>query len=178
MKLTIINDTKWQTRHLRAIAVRAIRGYYTHRFLTIYFGPATQHVGGCAYIGSSSCIVRIPGPERTNRVRLAKVIAHEAAHCEGVTHRQMKQSYRELTHAGNWEKRFAWADKMPLEQKPAKRKVPPPTGLVLAEKRHAQALKKAEEWKRKKARAAKLEKKWHSKVTYYERRMAAFRSTS
>lgn len=175
VKVIIENSTKWQTRHLRAIAIRAIKGYYTKDQLTIRFVPSQGRHSGCAYLNSWSCTVRLPSPGNyVDNGQLAVIIAHEAAHCMGVDHRDMNRSYLELQWGTGWKERFGWAYDLPLEAV-VKKKKEKPSGLPLAEKRHAYAVTNLGNWERKLKFAQNKVKKYRQKVAYYETRMAALK---
>ena len=109
---------------------------------------------------------------------LAMVIAHELAHLDGIRHREMNQSYRELTNRGNWSEKFSWADDLPLEPKTPPRSKVKPEPLTIASQQLLHAQSKVKEWKRKKKRAETGLRKWRQKVKYYERRQAALRKLS
>jgi len=201
-KVTVVNKTGWRTSDLRPIVVRAVRqvermtGSVKWRVtVTLYPDSSGDSCWGRAHINSGYCWVNVNGalsgirqfgfgkripdvPSDRGKVRLANTIAHEVARCFGLTHDDMRESYRELTWKGQWFEKFKWAVDMPLRRKPVKVKAVKPAGLELAEIRHRHAVTKMAEWVRKEKAAHNRMAGWRKKVKYYERRMAALRKDS
>lgn len=185
MKIT--NRTKWRTEDLRAIARGVLERECTpkeRKKIHLTFVEATRGVSsrgalGRCYLNSwhptivmpktTSRVVRGTGNwKRGNHdpVVLAFVIGHELAHARGKRHDQMRGSRHDWY--GSWSDHYSWAESLPL--RPAEPKARPRKGdeekLVHAAKMLSKAVTRVK-------RARTIEKKWQTKVRYYEKKMAA-----
>lgn len=171
--MKVINNTHWRSDHLRAIISRVVNDELTPEkrarlVVTIdYIRRLQSYSSGCApYFGSRMTVRISKHAEFANKVDFAKVVAHECAHLRGMRHSQMGHPYHAPNHARTPEQRayFAWAEEMPLEQKPKRIKV-----VNIQEVRHATAIQHVTEWERKLKFAQTKLRKWRSKVRYYDR---------
>lgn len=105
-------------------------------------------------------------------VMLAHTIAHEMAHLKGMTHREMR-GFKRYDYSEGWAEYYAWAEAFEIRVRPAKAK-PTASDIVGRKLEHAAAmLAKA---KTRARRASTIEKKWRTKLRYYEKKMAAVRA--
>lgn len=181
--MKIINETKWKTAHLRAFASRVAKDELEPRQrkrIRVKFIPAKYHITGYAWIGGNTAVVRVPAVP--DKIMLAVVIAHELAHCRGMTgERDMRSSVR-YGHNLTREKReaqrqrYAWANELPLEKK-AVRKKRRLTGAEHAEAEAAKCEAAIKRWETKRKRAETALKKYRRKLRYYTKRAAALRAS-
>jgi hypothetical protein len=174
--MKIINKTTLQTRPLKRLILAALRREmfstdYLKR-VSVRIEPRLRH-RGCmgrapsGYPNAPSLGFRlILRPEDTPR-EIASTTVHEAAHNHGTQHRSMPRTYRYANGRDAW----AWADAYPVPVRPPKIKIaarfrPVDSKLAHAQGRLVQAVTRTK-------RAKTIEKKWRSKVKYYERRLAA-----
>jgi len=180
--MKIINKTKWQTKHLRAFVSKVAQDELEpekRKRVIVAFVPARQQRGctGYAYVGGRSCQINVPtksDPAQWKR-SLASTIAHELAHLHGHKgERWMRRSkrYGYTKHTGE---RYAWADAMPLEEKPAQLK-PKATPAEKAEAKRKATEKLIKQWETKEKRAKWFLRKYRKRLRYYERRLAAMPS--
>lgn len=173
--IKITNRTHWQTKHLRAFAVRAANQILddgTKPHLTIEFSynrGGTRHdsCSGRAWIGGSHARVMVPSGS-IDKTDLASVIAHELAHCRGVTHAQMRGAslYRRV---GNWREHYAWAETLPLEKVSAKpKRVVTPVERANAKLNVVRA--RLKQWQTRLKRAQTAIQKYRAQEKYYLRR--------
>lgn len=156
--MKIINKTGYQTRDLRAIAVRVAREELDPdkaKRMTVYFDHRRGtggRISGHAWINGNSIHVKI---DRCAYVRgVAAVIAHEFAHARGLTHDKMRGNRRyHFSDAAAWD----GYETMPLRAKVEKAK-PAPDEKRAAKLKNAQA--KVIEWTRKRDRAERALNKW------------------
>jgi len=113
--MKIVNKTRWCTKHLRNI-IKQVAKEECVSLKGAFFSPNCP--SGFAYYRSvPNVTLKLPAVKYgINKVALAKVIAHELAHCQGVHHRAMLRTSR-YRWGGKWQEIFAWADKLALETK-------------------------------------------------------------
>ena len=176
MKIT--NETKYRTEDFRMIIWRVAKEELDqeqrkHLVVVIRYRRAADGdvYGRCYGRGSTPHIVMYISRRRAtarihlNPMNFAHGIAHELAHCRGMTHEQMRGSKYDWRGPQD---SFAWArgyEIRSVEPKSLKSKSP---DLKLT---HARAMLLAKE--RQTRRLQTLVKKWRQKVAYYERRLAA-----
>ena len=170
MKIQLINKTHYRDDHIRAFLARGIKeersdlckhGARAMKVYVVYTRRATT--SGCAYLNSHWMKVRLP-KQNPDRVSFAHTIFHELAHTRGLTHDRMKCAT--YGYVNGWRERYAWANELPLERKPAKLKVRPAPDAKLE---HCKRMLKAATTREK--RATTLRKKWEAKVRYYTKRI-------
>lgn len=177
--MKIKNKTRWRTDQLRAIIHRVAKNEMVSLAGAVFtivkrhqsnrWSP--NYAGGCAYYRMPPLVtIKMPDPGYgINKAELAKVIAHELAHCQGVRHNGMPKngSYR---WGGDWKTLYAWADAMPLEAAPEPIKIIPTKQEVIEKKRkHAEG--KMEIWHHKMGIAKSRFRKWERKMVYYNRQL-------
>lgn len=167
MKFKLINKTKFPTRQLRAFVVRAypiavgcagVR--LTDQFermvprirLTLARSNRRGHgrSTGHAYYNSGRAHVGVA--DQPNKRDFARVLAHEFGHCLGLRHDAM--SGGPLWGIGMTEEQsvrvYGWADALPLEHKPPKRK---PAGDERRALKLAGIASRLKSWQSKRKRA-------------------------
>lgn len=191
-RIEIKNETDWDTRHLRAFAVRAAAMVFAEKekrgkTLHVHFKSARlsdlrraiESFHGCSGVANlygTWCEIRIP-VENINKVDLAHVLAHEFGHNKGLTHQDMAGSPiyggRGVVRGGESQQRlFAWANTLPLAKKtkPVKTPIAP---ADLASKKLAQVQARIKGWERRAKRAATALKKYRKQEKYYAARSIA-----
>lgn len=182
--MRIDNRTHWRTDDIRAIVTRAIADELepARRALlvvAIRYGQKGKWTSGCAYYNKNWMQINV-GSDEVDSIDLAHTACHEAAHCRGVTHAQMRGAalYRRV---GNWREIHGWAADMPIRKvEVAKRGKVAPEGRAEAGRAHAAKLlaqheTKIAEHERILKRERGLVTKWRRKVRYYEKRIATIR---
>jgi hypothetical protein len=108
---------------------------------------------------------------QVDKIALAKTIAHELAHCQGVHHGKAMKNPR-YGWAKGWKEVWAWAEDLPLTMNadPVKEK---PKGADLALKKMEHCQKQVDVWKRKLKLAQTKVRTWNRKLRYHELRAAA-----
>lgn len=123
-KYIIKNETKYRTQDLRRMVVATFKQHVDDDKLpriTVTFVPARKRwVSGRARLHSSFMRVCVPS-EGLDRIDLAMVILHEAAHCWGLDHPQMRGNahYNRLPATPQL---FAFAEGIPVEKRPEVRR--------------------------------------------------------
>ena len=181
--MKIKNETKYQTKQLRAFVTRIAKKELAdvpasrRKAITIEFVPnrTRQSSSGYAYINGYYARVRVPKditPE--NHWKLAMVIAHEMAHLAGrKSGRANERAMRSSIPYGYHEKTpeyYSWAADLPLENKVAKVK---PTALEKAEAHLSRIEKNISNWEVKAKRAKTALAKYRKQVKYYRGRVVA-----
>lgn len=101
-----------------------------------------------------------------DRIDLAMVCFHEAAHTAGKTHAEMRGE--PIYHrVGNWRELFAWAEMLPLEKEERKKSERKSTGDQLE---HVHGMLRRALTRERRART--IRQKWERRVKYYERKVA------
>lgn len=181
MKFQIINKTKFPTRSLRAFVVRAypiavgcagpkrVAGFERAvGRIRITLARSNRrgngHSTGHAYLNSGRAHVGIA--DAPNKRDVARVLAHEFGHCFGMMHSEM--SGGPLWGIGMSEEQsariYGWADALPLEHKPPKRK---PVGDERRALKLARVASRLKAWQSKRKRAESAIKK----LTVQKRRL-------
>lgn len=127
MKLIVDNRTHWKTSDVRQFIMRALRferpelfakqcSDYTLRCDVEYHDAADDpSCSGQTHIEVGSIWFRLPR-ETVDKVDLAIVCFHEAAHSRGLDHDSMTGDPR-YDRVGNWRELYAWANDLPLEKR-------------------------------------------------------------
>lgn len=188
-EMKIINETKWRTEDLKAIAMRIlpdeIESVTKRKKIVIIFrstkGNAHRGSSGYAYrIGGEKCCVRLAstkyGEGFVDKIDLCVVIAHELAHLRGLpggraSEYQMRRSPRYGRNPKNAEI-YSWVNDMPLrpQESPKSVKVDP---AVKAESEIAHFEKLIAGWQAKAKRAANAIKKYQKKIKYRQSKLTA-----
>jgi len=124
--------------------------------------------GGWAYYNTWTFSLSFVRGVMPDKAKLAKVIGHELAHCQGVRHRHMQNN--RYGWPSDWEQYWAWARELPLTMHgPTK----PPTRdeKISASVAHCESM--LAQWQRKVKLAATKAAYWKRKLRYYEKRQAA-----
>lgn len=182
--ITIKNQTRYPTRELRKIIVRAARqvdatpGKNKHRLderglryrVEVGYTRGGFHGGSsgeCYHLGYGACVVRLPRGTADPH-DFAYVVAHELAHCAGQKHADMRGCpWWTRKRRG---RSFAWAWTFVLEEK-AKPKKARPDGYALAAKRLEESVANLSRWEAKLRRAQTAIKKYRRRIRYYQRRL-------
>lgn len=181
-EVKVINRTHWRTDHLKAIINRVAQAELDPVKRKRYVVEVTYNRGrgrggycsGWAAYHGSTAQVMVPS-DMVDVIDLAHTAAHEMAHSRGMTHHQMGRYSARYKRNHGWRDFYVWAEEMPLEKKPIKRKERPApidratTGL-------SQAQEKIEEWQRRVKRAQAKIKFWRRRVAYYTRRQTRLAS--
>lgn len=180
MKLRLTNATHFDTRDLRALVgagLRALGDDRTYHVTVTYTrGGAAGFTSGYAYYGTGR--IRLSVPKRDEgavlaelpepvRIDLARTLAHEIAHTNGVRHREMHGELKRCCRGGSDDVAVPWADGLPVRAKAPKPKADP---LVA---REAKALAMLERWTRKARLAATKVRKYRKELERVQRRAAA-----
>ncbi len=176
MKLT--NKTHWRTDQLKKLVVEVARrellnsGFTKRLQVTVKYKRASYRsmgYGGYAWYNSHSMVLKLPRIGPVDSARVAKIIAHELAHCQGVKHNCMHNT--RYGWVEGWRQIWGWAAAHPIEGKSATVKIPSsPLNQILS--KIAECKKRMAAWQRK----AKLAKTYLSKharrLRYYETKAA------
>jgi len=182
--MKIDNHTGWDTRALKTIATRAVRGEFrpddVRRATLHVVYSRTAQVSGWAYIGSSGATVRVPRPQRarwdkTPGLRkfpgalFAGVVVHEFLHAlRALDHKDMGGG-RDTAMRGCSDA-YDWAEKVEVKvRQPSAR--PKVTPIQKAELALLHARVKAKEWKSKEAAAGTRRKNWERRCRRAEARV-------
>ena len=172
--MKVVNYTRWNTKHLRAIAVRVAMAELTPQqrkrlIVTVkYNRGGKRHAYSSGWCGYGSMRPRIMVPSgNVDKADFAHVVAHELCHAKGWHHRDFSGVPR-WNRVGNWREFYAWAETMPLEVQAPKPKVKPTTDAKID---HIQ--KMIARWVSKQKRATTGVKAWTRRLKYYERKKAA-----
>jgi len=172
--MKVVNRTRWNTKHLRDILSRVamveLNPVQRKRLIvTVTYNrqanKSTWCSGWCAY-GMMRPKVMVPSGA-VDRADLAHVMAHELCHAKGWKHKDFSGVAR-WNRVGNWREIYAWAEAMPLEPQPIKRK-PRPTAEAKID--HCRSM--IARWTSKQKRATTGVKAWTRRLKYYERKQAA-----
>lgn len=189
MGLSVKNGTHYRTADLAALIRAGIREYGDDRRYTVrvvYTRGGGTSTSGYAYYNSGSITLRVPryrtwnfptsGKEQYSALPpetvrdLAKTLAHEIAHTNGVRHSEMDGALKRCCRGGTDDAPTPWADGMEIRAKDAK---PASSMDARIAERAEKARASLDRWERKAKAAAKWAAKWRRKVAYYERRAAA-----
>lgn len=185
-KIKIINKTQWQTRHLRAFAVRAanmVLDPNEKKYLSVEVtynkqGGRSPGCSGWAPYNGNFIRVMLPSPgkdhPKPDRVDFAHVLGHEIGHAKGLTHQDMRGSsfYQRV---GSWREHYAWAKDLPLDPVPpkAKKQIAP---ADRATQSLATVQRRIKQWETRLKRAQTALKKYRAKEKYYTKRASALAS--
>lgn len=205
--MKIRNETKYETsvlrevvRHVAAVELDApkrkrmvVTIKETVRGVSRSDEYGRSVLGYCSAIGGSRCTVYLPtNPKNLDAAMFAHTVAHEFAHCRGMTHAQMRgnpryswirdrknvsvvkhedgvQKTTRLPDQVGWrEVAEKYTDGLELRVKPKKSKPKPANEHKIV---HFEEL--ISKWETKRKRAETAIEKYKRKVRYYERRIAA-----
>lgn len=175
--MKIKNESNWQTNDLRKLITEVCRRELldTDFRKRLVVEVEDQKLGGWC-LGKGSYYQKwiklfIPKGNTVDSVQLAKVIAHELAHTQGVRHKSLSKT-RRYGWVKGWREEWAWAGQYVVRSKETKR-APKPTREDRAAKKLENAQSRLEQWERKVRLARNRERKWRGKVKYYQGRIAA-----
>lgn len=127
-----------------------------------------DYVTGYAYYGKPIMCIKMPRDVMPDKAQMAKTIAHELVHTQGVHHTKAMRSSRYGWVEG-WKDVWSWALALPLdievEKKESKEVV------ILSKVEHCE--KMISLWERKAKLAKTKQKKWMKKLEYYRKRKAS-----
>jgi len=93
--MKLVNNTHWQTRHLKAFAVRVLRdiiddpGKRRQVVLRVHHGRGKHRgaIHGLAYVGGTKADVYVPARccADVDKIQLCRIMAHEFAHLRGLS---------------------------------------------------------------------------------------------
>lgn len=128
------------------------------------------HPGGYAYYNSKTFVITPVNGVMPDKRALAKVIAHELAHCQGVKHRRMHTPA--YGWVKGWQEHWQWAEALPLafctDPTPVK-----PTGVEKISVKAQHCERMLGKWQSRVKLAKTKEAYWRRKLGYYEKRRAA-----
>jgi hypothetical protein len=173
--MKIINRTHWRTDHLRAFVSRVAKDELDpakRKVMKVYVEYTRGSTGssGCAPYNGNWLKVRLcsgAGGRQPDKVDLAGTLAHEMAHTRGMRHWQMQGN--RYSRGDAYRARYAWAQDLPLERKPVRRKAP----VDVQAQRHKRVLESLKRWQTKLKRAETALKKLRTQERYYERALEA-----
>lgn len=176
--MKVINNTCWQTKHLRAIVGKVAQEELDtpkRKQVKVTFVPARQqnYVTGRAIVGGYSCTIHIPTKKDPDKGQLAAVIAHELAHLRGAKgERWMRAAGCRYSNRGDAYKRiYAWAYTLPLE-----RKIPITKPTRGSEQHIQKQIAKMEnaikQWQRREKMAKTKLRKYKQKLKYFQGRLS------
>lgn len=179
--MQIKNKTHWRTDQLKAFAskVAAVElDAGQRKKLTIEcVHSRSRGISGCAWRRASLIRIRIPRQlERVNKPALAMVLAHEMAHVRGLPGGRSSElamrSSDVYGYRGKYKEHYAWANELPLEQKPPKLK-PKIDAATRARDKRERIEQLIRQWETKRKRAETAIKKYRRHLRYYDKRLAA-----
>jgi hypothetical protein len=179
----IKNKTRYRTDDLRWFVTRAgqmaLDDHEKSRVVvTITYRRPLRAAGssGCATIGGTSCVVRVPkkGMDAFDRIDFARVLVHEFGHVRGLGHDTMRGAGLYRRGIEGSDELYRWAGAREVRVRP------PKTKLVLrgperTEKKLRSLAARQERWETKLRRAQNALKKLHRQRRYHEKRLAAAR---
>lgn len=190
MRLRIKNATHYDRRDLYALIAAGLRALGDDRqyVVTVRYGRGSGlYSSGWAYYNSGTIRLCIPRGKRdmaTGRrvpydempadavTDMARTLAHEIAHTNGVSHAEMNCCHKREHNGGTDNAPVPWAEGLRVRAKAVE---PAPIVLIdsVVAERAAHAAAMLSTWERK-VKAAKTRcAKWRRKVAYYERKAAA-----
>ncbi len=176
--MRIDNQTHWSTRNLKSFVVKVCDQEMVdvnyRKYLTVHFNYSKKtgngyddYPGGYAGYNARYMYIHLPKDE-IYRPALAKVLAHEMAHNQGVRHKSMHNA--RYGWGEGWEEIYAWAKNMLLEKKvpvvPTK-----PTALNVAQTKLVSAQVALKAWSTKKKLAMGKVQRYKDKLVYYQQRI-------
>ena len=181
--MKLVNKTRWNSAQVKAL-IRAVaekelltpdnikRLYVTmkYRKRSRYWDDVAV-TGWGTYHAWNICLKVVRGVTRLDKVQMAKTIAHELAHNQGVRHGGAMRGV-DYGWAPGWREKWAWANDFPITLNAEL--VPVQRGSFDAasnEMQHCQ--KMITLWERKTKLARTKMRKWAVKLKYYEKKMAA-----
>jgi hypothetical protein len=171
--MKIRNETRLDTRNLRTLILQ-VAGHEQwsdqyKRMLVVRVLPRRRNARLWGRAPYNAIYFRLFLREGDDSRQIARVVAHEAAHNMGLTHRMMPKSYFYGGQPETWE----WAAQFPVATRPLAVKAKPRVDAKLA---HAQAMLAKAQTRAK--RATTILRSWKTKTAYYERRLAASKVAS
>ena len=183
MRLT--NRTNLNTKQLKAfIRAVAVREQLTpaeiKRFKVTVKYRKRSHCrgdnapGGYAWLNTWTFVIKPVKDVMPGKPELAKVIAHELAHCQGVKHGSAMRNNLYGWKEG-WRENYLWAEQLPLSfNEPAGK--PTRCEKISSQVEHCENM--VEQWKRRVKLAKTKENFWQRKLRYYNKRQASATAAS
>lgn len=180
--MKIINQTHWQTKHLRAFLVRAakieeIPATRMKRMVVriVYTRPGERrkakgshgYSSGYATYNGTQMTIRV-GKDMVDKTDLAHVCVHEFGHIRGLYHNRMN-GLPQYDRVGNWREVHGWGETLILEPQKATAKK---TIADVKQVRFARVQAAIKRWETKLKRAQNALKTYRAKERYYERQFA------
>ena len=184
--MKVINETRYETTSLRALALRVAREELDAakaKLVTVTYretvrGISTDDAMGRCFIGGNRITVFLPAnPAKVDIEVTAHVLAHEYGHARGLDHAAMRNNPRYSWGCDYNSEVRAWrqvvrdrgcCEGLEIVPRPRKLKARPTD-----EAKMAHALELVAAWDRKRRRAETAIRKWKTKARYYERKIAA-----
>lgn len=178
MKLT--NKTNWNTKQFKAFIRRVaeheclskseIANFNaTLRYRKRSHARPDDYPGGYAYLKTWTFCISVVKDVQLDKVALAKVIAHELAHCQGVHHGVAMKNVQ-YGWATGWRDTWKWAEELPLTMNvPAEEVKLDRNHKILSKVTHC--LKMIVLWERKTKLAKTKHQKWERKLKYHQKQL-------
>lgn len=179
--MQIRNQTEWQTRNLKTFVSRVCQqelldSKFVKRLVVTFEYKKScgskdddKYPHGYAWYKSTCAVIRLVKGVLPDKQALAKVIAHELAHCQGVHHKDMHGP--RYGYAKGWREFYLWAKELPLERY-AEGTTIQVTPLTKAQAKLASAQTLLKQWETKKKLASTKVLKYKEKVKYYQSRIS------
>lgn len=127
-----------------------------------------NYVSGYAYYDIAKMYLKIVKGIMPDKVQMAKTIAHELVHTQGVHHGGAMNN-KWYGWQDGWREHWAWADKLPLTMNVSKEDIKPDKNQkLLANVNHC--LKMMIVWERKAKIAKTKQLIWKRKLSYYQKK--------
>ena len=176
MKLT--NETNWNTKQFKAFIRRVAEHECLNKSEIDKFNATLRYrkrtharpddfPGGYAYYKTWTFCISVVKDVQVDKVALAKVIAHELAHCQGV-HHGVAMKNAQYGWATGWRDTWKWAEELPLTMNTLAAK-PDRNHKILSKVTHC--LKMIVLWERKTKLAKTKHQKWERKLKYHQKQL-------
>jgi hypothetical protein len=175
--MKLLNKTSLYTKQLKAFirAVAKHEGFTPEEIKSLMVRAIYRKrsrcwednfVTGYAYYKKPNMCLKFVKGVMPDKVQMAKTVAHELAHIQGVHHgKAMKNSL--YGWKDGWREHWAWADSLPLTMNTPEDKKPERSEVVLDKVTHC--LKMIIVWEKKAKIAKTKQKKWARKLAYYQK---------
>lgn len=92
MSLKLINRSGYDSGDLYRFFLKGIRANGIKKSIRIVVVSAPQRSRGCAVVGGRDMVIAIASPAHFSLKRLSRLFDHEAAHINGLDHKDMKNN--------------------------------------------------------------------------------------
>lgn len=170
--MKILNKTHWNSEQIKALLYAVARqeqlpGDFTRRLHCTIKYRRNGGYGGSAFYNSHYMKLKMPRTGPVDSVTVAKIMAHEMAHCQGVKHRQMHGP--RYSWEDGWREIWAMANNYTIE---AKAVVANERSLTTSSDQMEKCRLMIGKWERKAQLAKTYIKKWSRRLAYYEKKSA------